>query len=254
MRRFQGFDQPCDFCSNEFILKNKGKAYRWEYHNPIVDRDYMVVDRIITWPDGREVKFEIATDITERKKAKAETVRAQQEVMEQNRFLQLLIDTIPDPIFYQDRNGTYKGSNTAFEGYIGLPKDQLVGKSVYDIAPKDLADIYYTADKELLDNPGTRRYESRVKYADGSIHDVIFNKATFTNPNGDVDGLVGVILDITERKKAEEEERLMRERFETLVKVSSMRDASETELSQYVMEGCMPDNRQYARIHRYDDS
>lgn len=178
----------------------------------------------------------IILDITDRKNAEEKILRAQQEVMKHDRFLQRLIDTIPNPIFYKDRNGIYTGCNTAFEEYIGLLKDQLVGKSVYDIAPKDLADIYRAADQKLLDNPGSQTYESNVKYADGSIHDVIFNKATFTDLKGDVDGLVGVIVDISERKKAEEEERLTRERFETLVKVSEMWDASETELSEYVME------------------
>ncbi len=143
-------------------------------------------------------------DISDRKLAEEEIRKAHQVIMEHDRFLQRLIDTIPNPIFYKDKNGIYTGSNTAFEGYIGLSKDQLVGKSVYDIAPKDLADIYYASDRKLLNNPGTQIYESRVKYADGSIHDVIFNKATFTDLGGNVEGLVGVILDITERKQAEE--------------------------------------------------
>ncbi|MDO9549555.1 MAG: PAS domain S-box protein [Methanoregula sp.] len=167
-------------------------------------------DRIASWrenyvyrlPSGEVVA--IYDDVTEHMLAEEGILKAQQEVMEHDQFLQRLIETIPNPVFYKDKNGIYTGCNTAFEGYIGLSKHELIGKSVYDISPKDLADIYYANDRKLLDNPGTQIYESRVKYADGSIHDVIFNKATFTDLKGNVEGLVGIIVDISGRKNAEE--------------------------------------------------
>src|SRR5665647_575933 len=68
-REFQRKDFPCDFCTNQIILKERDKHYHWEYYNPMVNRYFMIVDRIIKWPDGRDVRFEIAKDITERKKA-----------------------------------------------------------------------------------------------------------------------------------------------------------------------------------------
>jgi PAS domain S-box-containing protein len=68
-REFQGIDSPCDFCTNEIILKQKPAPYRWEYHNPKLGRDFTIVDRIIKWPDGHDVRFELAIDITERKRA-----------------------------------------------------------------------------------------------------------------------------------------------------------------------------------------
>ncbi|MDO9035246.1 MAG: PAS domain S-box protein [Methanoregula sp.] len=171
----------------------------------------------------------IDRDITERKRAEEEIHKAHQGIMEHDRFLQRLIDTIPNPIFYKDKNGIYIGCNTAFEGYIGLSKDQLIGKSVYDIAPKDLADIYYATDRKLLDNHGLQTYESRVKYADGSIHDVIFNKATFTDLEGNVDGLVGVIVDITGRKQAEAELKKYSVTLEDMVteRTKELREAQE---------------------------
>ena len=50
---------------------------------------------------------------------------------------------------------------------------------------------------------GLKTYESRVHYANGEIHDVMFHKATFTHADGTVGGLVGLMLDITERKQLE---------------------------------------------------
>src|SRR5665647_3251716 len=68
-REFQRKDFPCDFCTNQIILKERDKHYHWEYYNPMVNRYFMIVDRIIKWPDGRDVRSEIAKDITERKRA-----------------------------------------------------------------------------------------------------------------------------------------------------------------------------------------
>lgn len=120
-------------------------------------------------------------------------------------FLERLIDTIPNPVFYKDVEGKYRGCNRAFEGYIGITKDKLIGKSDYDIAPKNLADIYFAKDKALLDNPGKQIYESQVQYADGTIHDVVFYRASFEKADSVLGGLVGVMLDITDRKRLEKQ-------------------------------------------------
>ncbi len=68
-KEFQGLESPCEFCTNQIILKGKYKPYQWEHHNPIVNRDYTIIDRIIKWSDGRDVRLEIAIDITDRKRA-----------------------------------------------------------------------------------------------------------------------------------------------------------------------------------------
>jgi len=114
-----------------------------------------------------------------------------------------LMESLPSPIFYKDTECVYIGCNKAFERYIGMSREQLIGKTVYDIAPPDLAEKYDKADRELLKNPGVQIYEASVAYADGTRHEVVFNKATFANVEGKVAGLVGVILDITASKQTE---------------------------------------------------
>lgn len=121
----------------------------------------------------------------------------------------MLIDAIPNPIFYKDTNGIYRGCNKAFEDYLGLTKEEIVGKSVYDLSPKELADKYHQMDSELFNKVGKQTYEYQVKYADGTLHDVIFNKATYVDSDKKPAGLVGVMVDITERKKAEKESTAM---------------------------------------------
>jgi diguanylate cyclase (GGDEF)-like protein/PAS domain S-box-containing protein len=115
--------------------------------------------------------------------------------------LQVIIDAIPAPIFFKDQRHIYRGCNTAFCEFIGRPRDEVVGHSVYDIAPKHLADIYYEADCELLAKGGTQRYEAEVRFCNGSLHEMEFNKAVFTNAGGQAIGQVGVMLEVTERNE-----------------------------------------------------
>ncbi|MGB9938144.1 MAG: PAS domain S-box protein [Methanobacterium sp.] len=139
----------------------------------------------------------IIRDVTERLKA-AKTIK------EQLSFLEDLMNTIPYPIFYKDKNYVYLGCNNAFEEYIGLSKDEIIGKTIYDIAPKDIADKYYKKDQELFENLKLQVYEGEVYHINGSKREVLFNKATYTNIEGDVTGLIGVMVDITDLKKAHE--------------------------------------------------
>jgi diguanylate cyclase (GGDEF)-like protein/PAS domain S-box-containing protein len=147
--------------------------------------------------DGRPAIIGMMIDNTDRH-------RAELEVKEHLHFTEQLIDAIPNPIFYKDEHGRYLGCNGAFEKYLGKTRQELLGKSVYDLSPKDLADRYHAADKALFDNPGVQTYEANVQAADGERKDVVFYKATFNKSDGSLGGLVGVILDITERKRSEE--------------------------------------------------
>jgi signal transduction histidine kinase/ActR/RegA family two-component response regulator len=72
----QGFDKPCEFCTNCKLKTNGGNTFQWEHSNPITNKDYLLYDRIIRWPDGRDVRFEQAIDITERVKLKEEQDKA----------------------------------------------------------------------------------------------------------------------------------------------------------------------------------
>ena len=144
-------------------------------------------------------------DITERK-------LAEQSLRESEAFQNLLMDTIPAPVFYKDRQGRYLGFNKDFETLFGQTKDQLVGKSVLNIAPPELAKIYHAKDIELFERPGTQVYETSVQNAQGNLRDVIFHKASIIDAQGTVAGLIGIIIDVTERKRAEEALRQSEER------------------------------------------
>jgi len=144
--------------------------------------------------------IESIRDITERK-------YEQDELKNNLRFLETLIETIPSPIFFTDRQGRYLGCNDAFARQIlGVSKENIIGKSVFELPesiPSDLADLYYEQDQKLFRKPGAQAYEMQVQSFTGDTRDFLFTKATFKNHMGDVAGIVGVMLDVTTRKQAE---------------------------------------------------
>ena len=137
-----------------------------------------------------------------------ETLAVRERLLQDTlRFQSALMDAVPSPVFYKNVDGVYIGCNKAFENYIGRAHGEIVGKTVYDLAPLDLAEKYDQADRALLASPGVQFYEAAVVYADQTRHDVIFHKATFTDADGQLSGQIGVILDITERKQMERQMR-----------------------------------------------
>ena len=134
-----------------------------------------------------------------------ERKRTQERLNEHVHFLQELLDSIPNPIFFKDLNGQYQGCNKAFEACLGLARQEIIGKSVHDVVPQDLADKSHEMDLALFENPGVQTYEAAMWYADGVEHNVIFSKATVSKPDGTLSGLVGVIIDITQHTQLEEE-------------------------------------------------
>ncbi len=140
--------------------------------------------------------LEIGEDITARKHLDA-------ALTENLNFVEQLLAAIPSPIFFKDINGSYMGVNKAFEGFYGTTSEAIVGKTVFDIAPPDLAEVYDKADRELLKRGGMQTYEARVKCADGTDKDVVFFKAVYSSTHSEVGGIVGIVLDVSKQKAAE---------------------------------------------------
>jgi PAS domain S-box-containing protein len=178
-------------------------------------------------PDGRRIHIEWSTVpisgatgaryvvCTGVEVATAEPAR--QDSQEQLHFLQTILDSIPNPVFYKSVDGRYRGCNRAFEQMAGQTREQLAGKSIGEFAPQEMARHYEQKDRELFRLPGTQHYEWAIRYASGEVRDVIIYKATYTDSYGVVAGLVGVVLDITEQKRAERELQQARDELEVRV-------------------------------------
>ena len=124
---------------------------------------------------------------------------------EARRVAQELIEALPVPIYFKGTDGRYLGVNKAWEAYFRIPRGTFIGKTVHDLYPhdQDAADRLHASDEVLWKRPGTQTYETTITTADGMRHDAIYYKATYTGAGGGVAGLIGTIVDITERKQAE---------------------------------------------------
>lgn len=149
---------------------------------------------------------------------------AEDAIVERENFLSSLLRAMPIPVFYKDRAGIYKGFNDAYEVFFGKSRDQLIGKTVFDISPKELAQIYHAKDTELFDSGGIQHYESKVKNSKNEMRDVIFDKSIYTDNNGKILGLIGTVSDITVRKQIEKEhEKLIDELQSALAEIKTLK-------------------------------
>lgn len=122
-------------------------------------------------------------------------------------LLSTLINTIPNPAYYTNTRGEFVDCNTAFaETILGAPCENMVGRSVYghsEIIPRALNAICSKHDDQLLNNPGLQAYETVIKCADGADRDFLISRSTFRDHNGTVAGIVSVMLDLTDKHRAE---------------------------------------------------
>ena len=134
-------------------------------------------------------------------------------------ILSTLINAIPNPAFFRDKDGVFVDCNTAFaEKILGTRCENIVGQSVFDlpeIIPQVLTDFCLENDKKLLDHPGIQTYEAAIACADGVQRDFLLSRSTFSDHNGMIAGIVSVMLDLTDQNHAE---RKLRDRTTELLK------------------------------------
>jgi PAS domain S-box-containing protein len=128
---------------------------------------------------------------------------AEDALRDQQTLLQTMIDAVPVPIYFKDPDGVYLSCNKAFAKFTGLPIDEVVGKTVYDVTSAAFADKNDSSDKNLLKKGGTIVFEAAVKAPDGSLRDIVFHKAVHTRSDGTTTGIAGSMLDVTDRKETQ---------------------------------------------------
>lgn len=201
------------------------------FHPDKKEHRWILVNAIPEFTENSKKPYRVYatfTDITDQKKY-------EYQIKEQKDFLETLMQTLPNPVFYKDTEGKYLGCNKAFEAFMGLTRSNIIGKTAFDIAPRHLAQSYVLKDNELLGNQETQSYESFVKRFDGEIRSVIFHKAPLVDTQGNAMGIIGVISDITERKIAEEEVLKNAERLKSIVRIFEHKVVNTGELLDFAL-------------------
>lgn len=115
----------------------------------------------------------------------------------------VVLDAIPLPVFFKNRDGVHLGCNRAFESFSGRSRAEIIGKTVFDLVPAPIAETYAALDEALFANGGVQQYEAKATAEDGGVVDLLLSKTAITDIAGNRVGLVGAMLDITERKRTE---------------------------------------------------
>lgn len=168
-------------------------------------------------------------DITDRK-------QAEHALHQKEKFLQLILDNIPQQIFWKDRELTYLGCNRHWAKTAGLEDTaEIVGKNDYDLPwePGE-ADYYIGQDQRVLETgqPILNMIEHKLQ-ANGERMWVRVDKVPIPDVNGHVIGVLGTIENITERKQAEEAQRSRNQKLLTLYRISEAALSSQSSRSAF---------------------
>jgi PAS domain S-box-containing protein len=137
-------------------------------------------------------------NITDRK-------RAEEAIAESNQFLESLLKAIPVPVYYKDSNGTYLGVNRALCDFFGKDEAAIIGRTALVLYPSRQAAFHEKKELEVIRSRGVQVYDTRETNGQGELRDVIYHEATFSGRADSTVILIGVILDVTERRRVESE-------------------------------------------------
>ncbi len=157
-----------------------------------------------------EYSFIMVRDITERK-------LSENRLQEHLHFLQTLMDTIPDPIFYLSSDRKFLGCNSAFEEALGKERSAIIGSKTIQVYGPETGDLIHASDRSVLASGKTKRIELSLAQASGELREFALHEAAFRDADGNIAGLVGVMNDITDRKNMEQALRESEERHRSIV-------------------------------------
>ncbi len=135
-----------------------------------------------------------------------------------------VIDSVENLIFVKDPDLTYIVCNRAFERFVGRSREEIVGKSDYELFEKEVADFFRSNDLKMLATQEPKSNFEWVTYPNGERVYLLTVKAPLRNAEGSVIGLAGTSADITEQKMVEEmlqRTQLRYEKAEAMGKVGS---------------------------------
>jgi diguanylate cyclase (GGDEF)-like protein/PAS domain S-box-containing protein len=177
--------------------------------------------------------------------------------------LRTLVQTIPDLVWLKDVNGVYLSCNPQFERLAGVAERDLVGKTDYDFFDKDLADAFGENDRQAVELGKSRANEEWLTFAaDGyrGLFETI--KTPMCDQAGRLIGVLGVARDITERNKADEQQRIAAAAFEAQEGIAILGadrrilrvNRAFTEITGYANEEVVGKQPNQMRSDKHDDA
>jgi len=191
--------------------------------------------------DGRGVRLELSTFLVKPTPGAVVLIQqiARSHGIDRGRFLQNLLDAMPDMIFFKDLNNRFVLVNKAHAAALGLTPPEVIGKTDLDFFPKELSQKYFEDDLEILrTGKGVVGKIERAPREDGGITYVSTTKIPHYDKDGRIIGTIGITRNITDKMIAEEELRQYKDNLENIVKdrTRELQDSNERLLHMYKMK------------------
>jgi len=142
--------------------------------------------------------------IKELEKSEARHIRVQEELRESEEQHRILLSESPDPTFSFTPAGQYKYVNRAFARGVGKPVEDIIGKTIWDVFPKEEADKRFTPLSQVFRTGVEKVIEVRVPRTDGDRY-YVTTITPIRGPKGEILSAICSSKDITERKRMEAE-------------------------------------------------
>lgn len=210
--------------SREFLKRNHQRRQEGDttipnfYETRLLHKDGRLLNVIISAAMLPRTKQSVVSilDITDRK-------LMEEELVSSRHMLKLVLDTIPERVFWKDRDSVYLGANLPLALDAGYSDpDELIGKTDYDTTFAATAELYRADDRQIMESglPKLNYEEPQIK-PDGSRTWLRTRKVPLRNKDGKVIGILGTYEDITESKRAVEALQESEARFRTLAETSN---------------------------------
>lgn len=168
-------------------------------------------------------------DITSRK-------LAEEALLESQKMLQLVLDSIPVRVAWKDRNQTYLGCNRLFARDAGLDSQEaILGKNDYDLSDREQAELYRADDREVMES-GVSKLNHEARHSLPGGRNVWFsaNRVPLTDLKNNIIGMLSTYEDITDRRKAELQAAARNLRLKRLTELSLTLSGDPTDVFQNV--------------------
>lgn len=152
--------------------------------------------------DGIHFNIWSVRDISLRVKSRNTIAKLNVKYQKQLRDIEAILDIIPVPVFIKDRHFRYIGCSRAFCNFLNRSKEQILGKTVFDLFPLDLATIYHAKDVEMHES-SFQVYKITIDKHHNQQEITLEIQKKRMMRNGAFDGFVGVFIDMTESEKQE---------------------------------------------------
>jgi PAS domain S-box-containing protein len=154
----------------------------------------------------QSVKYRLGQINAEQRNEAAKRKETEEKLRAYLNLLDTLINTIPNPIYFKDVHGIYRGCNKSFaKRILGISRADIIGRRSQDLTdqiPSELAAIYQQNERKMLLKGGVQNFEADVPCGSGIRREFLFSIAAVNNDNGHCIGSVGVMLDLTEKNRA----------------------------------------------------